>query len=226
MMRRLVAAGLFCLASAPAALAQKVQVTCPIGGERFPYELAPPLESRETYLDQRPVDPKGTWPLAKCPGNGFVIYRENFPAGRLARLAEVVKTDEYQALAKTHTTRYLEATLRRRLGESPYVIAWALLQASWEAADDPARYKQYAGEALAAYDAITLESLPEIRHRILKRMVSAELARRLGQFDSARDRLLAMRDNAELSKPFFQRIVELQLKLVRAKDTGQHRIPY
>lgn len=226
MKRHLLGAALLCLAAAPAALAQKVSVICPIGGERFSYEVAPPLSSRETYLDQRPVDPKAPWPLAKCPGNGFVIYREKFPAGRLAQLRDFVQTEQYQALSKAHTTRYLEAALRRHTGDSPYAIAWSLLQASWEAADDPARYKQYAGEALAAYDAIALDSLPEIRQRILKRMISAELARRLGQFDSARDRLLQMRDSAELSKPFFQRIVELQLKLVRAKDSGPHKIPY
>jgi uncharacterized protein YigA (DUF484 family) len=57
-------------------------------------------------------------------------------------------------------------------------------------------------------------------------MISVELARRLERFDSARERLLEMRDEAELSKPFFQRIVELQLKLVRARDSRPHRIPY
>jgi hypothetical protein len=215
-----------CLSLPAAALADKVEVVCPIGGERFPYETAPPLASRETYLDQRPVDPKAPWPLAKCPGNGFVIYRENFPKARLAKLAEFIKTDQYQQLAKAHSTRYLEAVLRKQLGDSPYAVAFALLQASWEATGEPARYKQYAGEALAAYDAIAPESLPEIRQRIFKRLVSGELARRLGEFESAEDRFLKMRDTAELSKPFFQKIVELQLRLVRAKDSSPQRIPY
>ena len=226
MIRVRALAALLALGAAAPALADKVSLACPIGGERFSYETPPPLASRETYLDQRPVDRNAPWPLAKCPGNGFVIYRENLPAGRLDKLRAFVKTDEYQQLSKSHTTRYLEAAMRRHLGDSPYAIAWSLLQASWEATDDPARYKQYATEALAAYDSIPLESLPRIRQRIFKRMISAELARRLGQFDSALDRLLEMRDNAELSKPFFQSIVELQLKLVRAKDSGPHRIPY
>jgi hypothetical protein len=35
-----------------------------------------------------------------------------------------------------------------------------------------------------------------------------------------------MRDAAELSKPFFQKIVELQLKLIRAKDASPQRVTY
>jgi hypothetical protein len=214
------------LLASTAALAEKVMVTCPIGGERFSYDTAPPLASHETYLDQKPVDPSAVWPLAKCPGNGFVVYQPEFKRGRLDRLRQFVETDQYRELSKVHTTRYLEAAMRKYLGESPYVVAWALLEATWQADNDPVRYKQYAEEALAAYDAIAFDSLPEIRQRILKRMISIELARRLGRFDSARERVLEMRDNAELSKPFFQRIVELQLKLVRAKDSGPYKIPY
>jgi len=210
----------------PASAQQMLTVICPIGGERFSFRDPPPLTSRETYLDQRPVDPAAPWRHAKCPGNGFVVYKSRFEDAEIAALRPFVLSDEYRALSARHTTHYLEAVLRRRLGESQYAIAWALVQASWEAAADPARYRQYAGEALAAYDSIPIDSLAEIRHRILKRMISAELARRLGRFDSARERLLEMRDSAELAKPFFQRIVELQLKLVRAKDTRPHKIPY
>jgi hypothetical protein len=224
--RALIACAAAALLALPAHGQQKFSVTCPIGGERFSFQDPPPLQSHETYLDQRPTDPAHPWPHAKCPGNGFVVYKSSFSSAELARLSAIVASEKYRALAAAHTTHYLEAVLRRELGDSPYAVAWALVQASWEASGDPARYKQYAGEALAAYDSIPLNALPEIRHRILKRMLSAELARRLGQFDSARDRLLEMRDAAELSKPFFQRIVELQLKLVRAKDTGEHRVPY
>ena len=226
-MKRLVmmAVLLACAATARAQSAT-VEAICPIDGEKFKYQTAPQRASNETYLDQRPVDPAFPWPYAKCPTSGFVIYRSNFPKNRLAKLQEFVKTDEYQRAAKVHTTHYLEALMRRHMGDSPYSVAYALLQASWEVAGEPERYKQYAGEALAAYDAIPLESLPQIRERIFKRLISGELARRLGQFESAESRFLGMRDAAELSKPFFQKIVELQLKLVRARDSSPQRIPY
>ena len=225
---RVVVVCLLFLASVATASAQEgsVERTCPIDGNRFRYQPPPPLTSRETYLDQRPVDPNYPWPHAKCPGNGFVLYKSGFTEAELGNLREFVRSDQYRQLVDSHSTHYLEALLRKHLGESPYAVAWSLVQASWQAAGDPARYKQYAGEALATYDAIPLSALTDIRHRILKRMLSAELARRLGLFESARDRLLAMRDDGEFSTKFLQRIVEFQLKLVRAKDTGNHRIPY
>src|SRR5262249_40006402 len=124
-----------------------------------------------------------------------------------------------------HSTYYLEAVLRKRLGEPPYDVAWALVQATWEGESDPKRYKDYATEALAVYDSISLETLTNIRFRNLKRLMSGGLARRLGDFDSARDRFLQMRDNAELSSPNYQRIVEYQLQLIKSKDSGPHPIP-
>jgi hypothetical protein len=227
MTMRFAAAALLWFA-ATAALAQgtAVQRVCPLDGERFSYQDPPPLKSRETYLDQRPVDPTGTWPHAKCPTSGLVLYKSSFSESEIAKLRDFVRSEQYQAMSKVHATHYLEALLRRQLGESPYAVAWALVQATWEVSSDPVRYKQYAEEALALYDSIPLDSLKEIRFRILKRMISGELARRLGRFDSARERFLEMRDSAELAKPFYQRIVELQLKLVRARDSGPHRIPY
>lgn len=198
---------------------------CPLDGKRFQYLAPNAPPNREIALDMKPIDDTAPWPHPKCPDSGFVLYKRDFTGAELDRLREFVLGKEYRALSEQHGTRYLEAMLRKYLGESPYAIAWSLVQASWEAYADPVRYKQYAEEALATYDAIPLQSLSDIRHRILKRMMSGELARRLGQFESARDRFLEMRDSGELAKPFYQRTIELQLRLVRAKDSRSHRTP-
>ena len=225
-MKRTVALCALWLTLASAARAGQVTATCPIDGERFVFDTPPELSSHQTYLDQRPVDPAFPWPHPKCPASGFVIYKSAFSESEISRLRQYVPTDDYRTLSAANTTHYLEAALRRHLGDPPYEVAWALVQASWEAASDPDRYRRYAGEALAAYDSIPLNSLPERRYRVLKQMLSGELARRLGQFDAARERFLRMRDSADLSHPFYQRIIDLQLELIRKKDAGPHRIPY
>jgi len=227
-MRTAVFFALSC-ASAAAALAQGavVPVVCPVDGNVFQFQLPPPATSRETYLDMRPVEPAtAPWPHPKCPGNGFVLYKQTFSQSEIAELREFVFSDRYRSMVDVHSTRYLEAALRRHMGESRYAVAWSLVQATWEVSSDPVRYKQYAEEALAAYDAIPLDALRESRHRVLKQMVSGELARRLGRFESARERFLGMRDNPEFSTRFLQRIIELQLKLIKSGDTGTHRTPY
>jgi hypothetical protein len=210
-----------------AALAQGVptQRVCPIDGKTFTYMALDVKPSNRLYLDMKRADSFYPWPHPKCPGNGFVIYKNDLTSAEIEKLRSFVLSEEYRALGEVHTTRYLEAVLRKRLGEPAYDVAWALVQATWEVESNADRYRQYAGEALATYDSIPMESLTNIRFRNLKRMMSGELARRLGQFDSARDRFLEMRDNAELSSPNYQRIVEYQLKLIRAKDSRPRPIP-
>lgn len=226
-MRVRLAVGAGLLLAAGVAFAQGVatQIVCPIDGKTFTYKALDTKPTSRLYLDMKRADSFFPWPHPKCPGNGFVIYKNNLSSAEIDKLRPFVLSDEYRALSETHTTRYLEAVLRKRLGEPPYDVAWALVQATWEASADPERYRRYAEEALAAYDAIPLESLTNIRYRNLKRMMSGELARRLGRFDSARERFLEMRDNAELSAPNYQRIVEYQLRLIRAKDSRPRPIP-
>lgn len=225
-LRRAAAGALLCLLSS-GVLAQGVPVqrVCPIDGKTFTYKALDVKPSNRLYLDMKRADSFYPWPHAKCPDNGFVIYKSDLSPAEIEKLRPFVLSDEYRALSAAHTTHYLEAVLRKRLGEPAYDVAWALVQASWEVASDPERYRQYAGEALATYDSIPMESLTNIRFRNLKRMMSGELARRLGKFDSARDRFLEMRDNAELSNPTYQRIIEYQLKLIRAKDSRPRPIP-
>lgn len=227
-MIRIVAACLLVLALAATASAQGVAVRriCPIDGKSFQYQARPAPASREAFLDMKSVDSTEPWPHAKCPENGFVMYKSSFSSDEISKLREFVLSDAYRSLVETHSTRYLEAALRKHLGEAPYDVAWSLVQATWEVASDPARYKQYAEEALATYEGIKIESLREARHRVLKQMISGELERRLGLFDKARDRFFGMRDGAEFATKFLQRVIDLQLKLIRAKDTSSQRMPY
>jgi hypothetical protein len=227
MMRTIVLFALCCAATGALAQGAPVQVVCPIDGSVFEFQPPPPATSRETYLDMRPVETApDTWPHPKCPGNGFVLYKRRFSEDEIAHLREFVLSEQYRSIKDVHSTKYLEAMLRRRMGDSPYEVAWALMRATWDVSSDPARYKQYAEEALAAYDAIPYEALRENRHRVLKGMVSGELARRLGRFESARERFLEFRDKPEFGTPFLQRIIALQLRLIKARDTASHRIPY
>ncbi len=213
--------------AASAALAQgtPVQQVCPIDGKTFTYNALNVQPSHKLNLDMKRVDSFFPWPHPKCPGNGFVVYKSNLTPAEIEKLKPFVLSEQYRALSAIHSTHYLEAVLRKQLGEPPYDVAWALVQATWEVESDPKRYKDYATEALAMYDSIPLKTLANIRFRNLKRLMSGELARRLGEFESARDRFLEMRDNAELSKPNYQRVVEYQLRLIRAKDSGPHPIP-
>src|SRR5262245_42254341 len=146
-----------CIAAAPAAATALTfierEVACPVGGETFKAHLP----ASETQFRQQ-LDLKQTgeiaspWPLARCPGNGFVIYKESFSGEEIARIAAYVASAEYQAMRATETNYFLAAALRSRFGDPPATIAMTLLQATWEAQSDEQQYRRYATLALAAFE--------------------------------------------------------------------------
>jgi len=218
---------LLALCLAPAAAAAAVTVVCPIDGKEFGYEPAPATPIRGRYLDMKPVAAYPTpWPLPQCPGNGFVVYKQGgFSAEELARLAPFVASDRYRAMLGTDTNYYLAATLRRKAGDPAYDVAWTLAEATWQADGDPARYKRYAEEALATFNSLPEGRALPRRQNVLREMMSGELERRLGLFEAAEKRFRRVRDEAEFATSQLQQVIDLQLRLIRRRDTGSHRIP-
>ncbi len=222
MIRSLAALALHLALAASAAAAGTV--VCPIDGRTFGYSEPPTDPIRGRYLDMKPIASYATpWPLPQCPDNGFVIYRADaFSADKLDKLRAFVASPRYREMLGTHTNYYLAAVLRREAGEPLYDIAWALTQATWEASD-PDRYRRYAEEALAAYNALPKDL--DRRQNTLREMISGELERRLGLFDTAEKRFRRLRDAAEFTAPQLQHTIELELRLIDKKDSGPYRMP-
>jgi len=215
------------LAGGSAALAQKTSVTCPIDGKTFDYASPPsgPIHGRD--LDMRPVASYPTpWPLPRCPDNGFIVYKtDRFSEDELARLRRFVASEQYQAMVRSHSGYYLAAALRRAAGDPAYDVAWSLAQATWEVADEPARYKAYAQEALQAFNSLGDQGTLDRRQHVLREMMSGELERRLGMFDAAEKRFRRIRDEAEFGTPQLQHVIEFQLRLIARKETSARRMP-
>ena len=52
-----------------------------------------------TALDLMQVGPiQSPWPLAVCPTNGFVFFKDKFDTKELERLRPIILSPEYQAL--------------------------------------------------------------------------------------------------------------------------------
>jgi hypothetical protein len=202
----------------------EMELVCPVDGERFKTTLARSGTSVGQFLDLKPFGPTiAPWPLAKCPASGFVMYKQQFPEDEIARFREYVVSDEYKALVAVHTNYYLTARLRAHLGEKPSQLAYILLQATWEA-KSPAQYQQYAAEALEAYKASLAEGSLDSKQSLNSQFVAGELERRLGRFDDAKARFLAVAGHEEAKSEVFQQIVELQLQLIEAKNTSPRMI--
>ena len=89
--------------------------------------------------------------LPVCPGNGFIVFKEEFSGEELAALEAFVTHPDYAALRKEHTTYYVLAHMLDHLDFHGLQVAFTLLQATWEAEGDPDRYRAYAAEAIARH---------------------------------------------------------------------------
>ena len=123
----------------------EVEMTCPVGGEEFTHTATGSLS---TYGSRPDGKPYGSWifpmPLAECPSNGLVIYRD-FEETENERLAALVLSQEYRAL-KPEAPYYRAQWLSDRLDGDTANPPWLLMRAAWEVDDDPLRKARYQRE--------------------------------------------------------------------------------
>lgn len=225
-----IAIGLAVLLSAVAAPAaamtfMKVEHVCPIGGERFSANEMGSGTAFGHFLDGRGYGAiQSPWPLVSCPGNGFVIYKDDFSARELKLLAAVVDSAEYQRMRDTDTSYWRLARLLEAVGAPPQERAGVLQRATWEAS--PGQYQRYVQAASAAFtqqcpDAQATASRNE--SWLYCQMMLGEWERRLSRFDEARARFTRLQpqvgalvkgEERERARKQFAAEIEQQLQLI------------
>jgi hypothetical protein len=106
---------IFLLTVAPMASAQRLQekeMTCPIGGESFKVTTIGSSGTMfDRSLDLKPIGLTAvSWPLVKCPSNGFVMYQQKFSDDELAL------KEETDASGPWLDRQLIAGELERRLG--------------------------------------------------------------------------------------------------------------
>jgi len=175
------------------------EVTCPIDGQTFKATLVGTYMAKGMRLDLKPLgDVIAPYPYPVCPGNGFVMYQNEFSADELTAIKSIVASDDFKALRQEHTDHAMVAYLKQRLGARDFDVAESFLQASWEAERDrPQLVDEYRALALDAFDAARERGNLNADDGLTAAVVSAELERLLGDFASAQARLTSL--EAELS---------------------------
>ncbi len=215
---------LFALPDAQALVIHSIEVTCPIDGEKFRADQAASYTVAGQFLDMKPFGAMIAPPqLPKCPTSGFLIYKENFSEAEIQTLKEFVSSNQWRRLIGRNTDYYLIAKLRAHLGETPAQLKFVLLQATWEPKSQP-KYRQYAKTALEAYNEALKEEYVDRQQWLSDQLVAGELERRLRQFDKALIRFASLENDPDMQSSRFREILELQLKLINAKNSGPHKI--
>ena len=168
-----------------------IEMTCPLGGQRFLTEGAASYSIYRERPDGRLytnwISPR---PIPECPHNNLLLYRP-FDAREIPRLAELVATREYLAMLEGETPYYRAAWLARRVSPDAYDAAQLLVQAVWEAGDGTPRRARYLQELLEMVDALAPAPGDPVWIRLNARAINAQ--RELGDFAAALRRLHELR---------------------------------
>jgi hypothetical protein len=213
------------LSSTHASVIRATDMICPIDGEKFEAYLSHSHTIAGRYLDLKPYGAVAApQPVAKCPTSGFLVWKESFTEDELASLRDFLKTDTWNKLKERHTDYYLIAKLQEHVGYSQSDVKFTLLQATWEAKSKH-QYRFYAAEALKAYEAALKEEYSEPAGRLSHQFIAGELERRLRRFGHAQIRFTSLENDSDVEPSRFQAILDLQLKLINAKNSRPHKIP-
>lgn len=128
-----------------------VTMTCPYDGTKFEFQQQMSGTSFDRSFDFMAFGPiQSPWPLAVCPTNGFVFYKDDLTPEEIEKLRPFILSADYQAL-KEETSHYRAARIMERAGEPQKKISTMLLLATWEATTEAARaaYQEWTAAQVA-----------------------------------------------------------------------------
>jgi hypothetical protein len=223
---------------ASATRARPMSFTCPLGGAK--YEAIGGIRRGRTpsgvRLDARPL---GRYVLASGPHqceNGFVIYKDKFSAAELAKLKPIVRSAEYQKLAKEHATNFLAAYLMQRMGASREELTSRYLRASWQAegqwpppdedetlsAKDAALVQTYREAALRGIEESLAKGRIKPKAWWINTICAADLERLLGRFDLVEKRLASAAPGNTQPSAFEAAMISQITKYASQRDKDPH----
>jgi hypothetical protein len=172
----------------------KLQMTCPIDGKPFIATMMSSFYQRGMRLDSKPLGSLvAPYPYPVCPGNGFVMYQNDFTEGELRAIKAIVLTDEYRQLRSAHMDYYMVAYVKERMGANDYDLGNLYLRASWEAEGEKAQLAhQYQAFAIEKYDAFLKHEPSGSQEWWAASVLAAELYRLVGHFDVVETRLKSL----------------------------------
>lgn len=191
--------------------------TCPVDGKTFRANLPASGTSFGIMLDFKKIGPIASpWQMPVCPGNGFVLHKQDYSATEIETIKAMVDSPEFAAL-RARGNQWLTAAFEmRRLGAKPDAIAGMYLSATWAAGAD------YTRVAEEAYD--YMSGMPDVDKGVFY-LALGELERRLGRFEAARERFTKLPPGyaeamaARNWKPAdLDRYIKRQLHFIAAKD--------
>ena len=178
-----------------------MEMTCPVGGERFTAVTTTMWSITGQRPDGKPYSevpfPR---PLPECPGNGMVVFA-NFTPDETAELAKWISTPVYQSMRKTESPFYRAYWLAVKIHRPQAEAVAQLMPAIWEAkekdANDPKRPATTRYQRVLVDVASNLAPTVSRDDRAWIKARAANALREMGKFDAAEK----MRASVEAEMP-------------------------
>lgn len=197
---------------------ENVSVKCPIDGTKFQIKKIKNHAQFATMLDGQGygilISPE---PVAKCPNDGFILYKNEFTEEELQALKQFTASQEYQLMSKHETDYWLAAKLQQKLSAAEEEILSSMQRSTWEAYNllDYEKYRRYAGETIIFIDKMQKPSDENI-------FLKGELCRRTGNFKEASKTFTLLKKNAAGNQSMMKKTNQ-QMSLIEAGITSVQR---
>jgi len=209
--------------SAIALTSYEATVICPIDGQAFVTTMTGSTFQSGMRLDFKPIGALiAPYPYPVCPGNGFVVYRNDFSDSELHAIRTIVLGDEYRRLRSEDTDYFMVAYVKQRLGADDYDLGSTYLRASWEAERNaPHLTGRYQELALEKFGAFTQGKRTHTEEWWTASVLAAELDRLLARFDAVERRFNAL-PLAELnaSHPALRNVLD-QIRMLALRHNSE-----
>jgi hypothetical protein len=104
-------------------------------------------------------------------------------------------------------------------------IAHTYLKASWQVESDSKKCAKYLEASLSKFESFLSSNKEKSNQYMTAELVSGEIERRLGKFDLASSRFSRLQKSPEFTDiKNIAGIIQYQIELIAAKDTGPHEI--
>jgi tetratricopeptide (TPR) repeat protein len=203
-----------------------VKVVCPLDGTTF--EALVDFSGTESgqRLDLKPLGPiSAPWHLPVCPKCGFVLIKTTLTDAEKATLLPFVASPDYQLWRNEYPSYFLGAKILERLAAPENAIAYAFLQASWQAEPEPEKHRACLSESLVHFQRYLLRCTTRDEAWINAELVCGEILRQIGDFSQAQTWFDRIKTSPEFQDNPQRTILKYQLSLIAQKDASPKEVP-
>ncbi len=203
-----------------------IKATCPLDGTDFQALVDFSGTQAGLRLDLKPLGAIAAPPrLPVCPKCGFVFIKSDLTEAEKAALRPFIASPQYQLWRKTYPSYFLGGKILDRLAAPETAIAYAFLQASWQAEFDPEKHKACLSESLAHFQRYLQGCATRDEAWISVELICGEIFRQMGDFSQAQAWFDRIKTNPEFQVNPQRTILKTELSLIAQKDASPEEIP-